>query len=60
MNQPKDPVLTIQLKLSELNYTLQALAQRPYVEVNELLTNLQQQGQQGITAAQEPTPPQGL
>ena len=47
----KDPVVTIKFKLSELNYTLQALAARPYVEVNELLTNLQEQGQQAINEA---------
>lgn len=54
----KNPVVSISLKLDELNYVLQALAARPFIEVQELIANLQKQGQAGVVAANPADPPQ--
>lgn len=44
-----DPEVTLKLPLSSVNYALQVLAQRPYAEVNGLISNVQSQAQACLT-----------
>jgi hypothetical protein len=49
--------VTVTLNVKEFEYVINALAQRPFAEVNALLQNLVQQANQQKAAAETPPSP---